>query len=361
MPYPANYGGVIDVFYKLIELKKLGIEITLHTFEYGRKQQKELEKYCVKVHYYNRNSFLKSLLSKEPFIVKSRANKALIKNLTDNDFPILFEGLHTTFPIFINKFSTQKVYVRTHNIEHLFYKGLSDSERNIPKKIFFKQEANRLYNYEPILNKVDGIFTISPYEQDYFSKKYGNKATYIPVFHEITKFSSTIECNDKFVLYHGNIAVSENVKAALFLIDVYKNSSFKLIIASSHHNKKITSEIKKYKNIQFSLLKSDNDLKNLFKKAHINALPTFQKTGIKLKLLNALYQGKFVIANNKMVDDTGLENNVEKANTKEEFLQKTAMLFDKKFDQETINKRLESLKKFNTEKSAEKIKSIIFE
>ena len=27
VPFPPNYGGVIDVFYKLIELKKLGVEI----------------------------------------------------------------------------------------------------------------------------------------------------------------------------------------------------------------------------------------------------------------------------------------------------------------------------------------------
>jgi hypothetical protein len=42
VPYPANYGGVIDVFYKLKNLHKAGVKIILHCFEYGRGEQKEL-------------------------------------------------------------------------------------------------------------------------------------------------------------------------------------------------------------------------------------------------------------------------------------------------------------------------------
>jgi len=51
IPYPPNYGGVIDVFYKIKELHQLNIEIYLHCFEYDRPQQKELEKYCKNVFY----------------------------------------------------------------------------------------------------------------------------------------------------------------------------------------------------------------------------------------------------------------------------------------------------------------------
>ncbi|MDL2222466.1 hypothetical protein LJB98_00015 [Bacteroidales bacterium OttesenSCG-928-M11] len=56
IPYPPNYGGVIDVFYKLKTLSENGINIILHTYEYGRKQAPELEKYCKKVYYYKRKN-----------------------------------------------------------------------------------------------------------------------------------------------------------------------------------------------------------------------------------------------------------------------------------------------------------------
>ena len=46
IPYPANYGGVIDVFYKIKALYKLGVKINLHCFKYDRTDSIELNKYC---------------------------------------------------------------------------------------------------------------------------------------------------------------------------------------------------------------------------------------------------------------------------------------------------------------------------
>ncbi|MBL4605261.1 MAG: glycosyltransferase family 4 protein [Flavobacteriaceae bacterium] len=359
VPYPANYGGVIDVFYKIKELASLGVEIYLHVFEYGKGKQEELEKYCKKVAYYKRNSFFESFVSSEPFIVKSRGNSKLIKNLKKIDAPILFDGLHTTYILTLNSFKNQKKYVRAHNIEHDFYKGLAKSESNLFKKKFFKREAKKLKHYERILNDLDGVFTISPYEQDYFEKKYGEKCIYIPAFHDANIYTKH-KPKGKQILYHGNILVSENVKAALFLIEVYKKSDFHLTIASSYQNKEVFKQIEKYKNIHFSSLKSDNDLIQLFQEAHINVLPTFQKTGIKLKLLNTLYQGKFVIANDFMIQDTGLEPLCELANTREEFLSKTKELYDKDFTESMIQNRLNTLKGFSPKVGAQKIIDIIF-
>ncbi len=49
IPYPPNYGGIIDVYYKLKSLHNLGVKIYLHCFDYGRGIKNELEKICVKV------------------------------------------------------------------------------------------------------------------------------------------------------------------------------------------------------------------------------------------------------------------------------------------------------------------------
>ena len=55
VPYPPDYGGVIDVFYKIKALSELGVKVHLHCFEYGRGQQNELNKICSSVTYYKRN------------------------------------------------------------------------------------------------------------------------------------------------------------------------------------------------------------------------------------------------------------------------------------------------------------------
>ena len=360
VPYPANYGGVIDVFYKIKSLHASGVEIYLHTFEYGKGKQQELNNYCKKVFYYPRNSFLKSFLSTNPFVVSTRTNKDLIKNLLLDENPILFEGLHTTFPILDNQLNGKKKFIRAHNIEHLFYKGLAKSESNIFKRLFFNQEAKKLKRYEKVFNKTQGVFSISRIEQDYFKKKYGDKCVYIPAFHDTKKHTSLKKRGD-FILYHGNLLVSENVKAALFLIDTYKDSNYQLVIASSYVNKEITASISKCKNIGFYHLIEEIDLYKLFEKAHINVLPTFQNTGIKLKLLNTLYQGKFVIANDLMINQTGLDSLCEKATTKVEFLKITEELFQKDFEPSIEKERQKILKNFAPKESAKKIIDIMFQ
>ncbi len=359
VPYPANYGGVIDVFYKIKALSKLGVEIYLHAFNYGKEEQKELNKYCKQVLYYQRNSFFKSFISKTPFIVKSRGNKQLVHNLKEIPEPILFDGLHTTYVLNLDEFKNQKTYVRAHNIEHHFYEGLKKSEKNIFKKIFYRLETSKLKKYEQILKNVDGVFSISPYEQTYFLKKYGNKSHYIPVFHqsEIKTYSAP---KGKNILFHGNLLVSENKSAAIFLIEVYKNSSFDLVIASNYKSKRISKKINKHKNIHFTKINSQQELNQLFKNAHINVLPTFQQTGIKLKLLNALHKGRFIIANDYMVKDTGLESLTERANTKEEFLNSSKKLFELEFTEVYMKQRTKVLENFHPKTSAKKMIDKIF-
>jgi hypothetical protein len=361
IPYPPIYGGVIDVFYKIKALHHLGIGVILHCFQYGKDEQPKLKEYCESIHYYKRNSYFSSILSNEfPFIVKSRGNEDLVSNLSQDEHPILFDGLHTTYILHQNVFKGRKLFLRAHNVEHRFYKGLAKSESNIFKRNFFKQESKKLKKYEAILHQMNGVFTISPLEQRYFEDKYGNKCVYIPAFHDNQRHTRYLK-KGKFILYHGNILVSENVKAAMFLIDVYKNSPYQLVIASSYFNDEVTKEIVKYDNIAFHSLVKENDLNRLFENAHINVLPTFQNTGIKLKLLNTLYQGKFVIANDFMVDDTGLEALCEKANTKVDFLQQTEKLFQIDFTPEMLEERKQVLQSFSPKESAKKLIAAMFD
>jgi hypothetical protein len=46
----------------------------------------------------------------------------------------------------------------------------------------------------------------------------------------------------------------------------------------------------------------------LVRNAQVNVLPTFQATGIKLKLLLCLFTGRHVVCNSPMVEGTGLES-----------------------------------------------------
>ena len=95
VPYPANYGGVIDVFYRVKALSEAGVKVHLHCFEYGRGKAEVLNR-CYEVKYYKRDTSFWKQFRREPYVVASRRSEALVKDLLKDDYPILCEGLHTT-------------------------------------------------------------------------------------------------------------------------------------------------------------------------------------------------------------------------------------------------------------------------
>jgi len=338
VPYPPDYGGVIDVYYKIKALHELGIKIHLHIFEYGRAQQIELQNICEQIFYYKRKLSFLQMFSIYPFIVISRKNKLLLKNLLQQPYPVVFEGLHTTY--FLKQLNVNKQFtiVRTHNIEHLYYSNLSISERNIFKRFYFYLESCKLKFYEKRLRYASGIAAISPSDFNYFNSKYG-KTYYIPAFHTNSKVLSKCGKGD-YMLYHGNLGVQENVVALEFLFkNVIHKVDFPLIIAGKNPSNELVSYCAKSQKITLIANPEAAQMQQLVEQAHICLLPTFQNTGIKLKLLYSLFSSRYCIVNKEMIDNTGLENLCEIANTGKEFCQKISYLKDKYFGIEEIEMR----------------------
>ncbi len=309
VPYPANYGGVIDVFYKIKRFHNKGIKVHLHCFEYGRGEQTELNNYCYSVNYYKRKTGISSQISSIPYIVKSRIAEELKNNLLKNDFPILFEGLHCCFLLDDETFKKRFKIVRNHNIEHDYYNELAKIETNPIKRKYFKTEAKKLNQFESILKNANLCLAISDNDFNYFKKTYpNNKFIHVPCFH----FNENIKVKPgkgDYVLYHGNLSVSENINAAKFIINnLFQSIDIPLKIAGLNPDDDLISLINKYAHIDLIKNPSDQEMSELMANAQINLLYTEQATGLKLKLLNSLFNGRHCIVNSKMVKGTSLAN-----------------------------------------------------
>ena len=127
IPYPANYGGVIDVYYKLEALHACGVKLILHCFECERPHAPELESICDKVFYYKRRTGVIANLTWLPYNVYSRKDHRLIENLLQNDYPILFEGLHSCYYMDDPRLRNRMKISRECNIEHDYYRHLAKS------------------------------------------------------------------------------------------------------------------------------------------------------------------------------------------------------------------------------------------
>src|ERR1017187_9622042 len=317
VPYPADYGGVIDVYYKIKALTEQGVRVHLHCYQYGRPESKELEKLCHKVYYYKRRIFKEPLFTRQPYIVATRNTPEILQNLLKDNFPIFFEGLHCCHYLSHPELKDRMKIVRMHNVEHVYYRSLAQIERNIFKKYFFYTESERLREFEPVLECADYIAAISPDDCDTFSQKYRN-VIYLPAFHANERVTSVGGLGE-FALYHGNLGVGENNEAALYLVkEVFRNFDYPLIIAGMNPSKELKKAVEDCPNVNVLPKAGTLEIANLISEAHINILPTFQQTGMKLKLINVLFQGRHCVVNKIMVHETGLEPLCHIANTPEE-------------------------------------------
>lgn len=351
VPFPADYGGVIDIFYKLKALYQNDVEIILHIYHYGRGQSKiELSKYCKEIYYYTRKVYKNPFMGTKPYIVSSRNSELLLENLKKDNAPILFEGLHCTYHLDHPSLAKRFKIVRTHNIEHQYYKHLEKSELRYFKKYFFRIEAEKLKKHQRILANANLIAAISPNDKTYFNKKFNN-AMYLPAFHS----NDTVNypgSYGNFILYHGNLSVPENYNAAIELVkNVFSNIQTPVIIAGNNPPKELIQLCKPYHHINLKTNISSAEIHELIKDAHINVLQTAQNTGIKLKLINALYLGKYAIVNPLMVDGSGLEELCIVTNRFEEMINQIELTMLKAFDEEHFQHRKDILLRYFSNQS----------
>lgn len=357
VPFPANYGGVIDVFHKVRTFYKLGVKVHLHCFEYGRGEQPELDKYCESVTYYKRKTAWYLVLSRIPYIVNSRKSNELEKNLKANEFPVLFEGLHTCYLLKDKKLKGRKTIYRESNIEHRYYQHLAKSERNWIKKIYLSIEARKLKRFEKEIRNASMSFIVSETDYHYLEMKYPqNKNYFIPSFHENEEVNIP-EGKGKFVLYHGNLSVSENYEAAIHLIrTVFSTIKVPFIIAGLNPPEFLISEVKKHDHITLIANASDHKMNELMENAHIHLLYTNQATGLKLKLLNILYHGRHCLVNSKMVEGTSLGQVCVVEDSADKQMIKIKQLMEIPVDRSEIEKRTKVLKEnYSNEVNAQRM------
>lgn len=357
VPFPANYGGVIDVFNKVKTLHELGWEVVLHCFTYDRAPSKELNKYCAEVHYYKRKMRGANLLSALPFIVVSRKSKALLDRLCLDDCPIIFEGLHACYHAGDERLKNRVKILRAHNIEHEYYWGLYQSEKSPMKRLYFQQESKKLKQFEAlILSKMDAVLSISQVEKKYFEARHKQVVLLYPFHH----YNHQLGDDKKpYCLYQGNLGVSENQAAIEFLLKVFKDLPHQLIIAGSNAKLTLKKSVQVLENVQLVENPDDEQLNDLVANAQINVMPTFQGTGVKLKLLNALFSGGHCLVNAEMVKGTGLADTVELAETIEEWQSKITTLMIVDFDAKLRAQREQDLAPFENHRLGETLSAFL--
>lgn len=361
VPYPPDYGGMVDVYYKVKFLYEAGVEIYLHCYAYGRAQQEILNKYCKAVYYYPRKTGIAGISLTLPYMLYSRRSDTLLQRLLQIKAPILFEGVHTAYYLDHPGLKERVKIMRNQNLEQDYYAQLAKKDRHILRKLYYKVEAKLLKQKEACLHSATAFFTVARHDHAFFKNLYPEKVhAYLPSFQPYTKVVS-LTGKGSYVLYHGNLGHVENEEAVLFLLEhVIPQLDIPFIIAGRMPTTAIRNACSQLKQVQLIADPDMQDMENLIAGAQVHVLPTFQATGLKLKLLHALFNGRHVIVNQEMVTGTGLQDICTLATGAADFVQQINKLMQQPFTEQDITERQEVLlQHYDNRKNAASIKSFL--
>lgn len=358
VPFPVNYGGVFDIYHKIVALHAAGIKIHLHCFSENNRRQNELNQYCERVYYYPRKKGIAGMSLQLPYIVSSRLDRKLWYRLDENDYPVLIEGIHAAGWLLNASTKKRKIILRLHNVEHEYYRQLFLSSSSTLKKMYYHFEAALLRKFEQKIASIpDHILTVSSEDAETYRRLFKvNTVDVLPVF---TGFTHDVPPSGtgSFCLYHGNLSVSENEKAVAWLLnEVFSNFDVPFVIAGKKPSPALKQFVARFSNAHLVADPTVAKMQSLIAEAQCHVLPSFNTTGVKLKIINALFHGRHCIVNGAAVKGSGLETVCHIAQTPEQFRERVQILTTIPLTPAEIDSRrlvLQNL--FNEEKNCKRL------
>jgi len=238
---------------------------------------------------------------------------------------------------------------------------LAEKETSFLKRFYYKSEAKKLEQWEKELPFVNSIVTISDEDYQYFSNKYLNqKVIRAYGFNAMDEISSNLG-KGKFALFHANLSVPENIDIANIIIEkIASITDYQFVIAGKSPSQELLNKALAQKNVKIIPNPSEFKMQNLIEEAHIHLMLTRQATGFKLKLITSLFNGRFVIANDEMLQGSGLENCVIVSNTVEDIMSNIHKYMKVPFSEEELEKRKSCIsQEYYNNKKAEDIIALL--
>ena len=155
----------------------------------------------------------------------------------------------------------------------------------------------------------------------------------------------------------------ENSKAAEYLVqNVFDSDAYPLIIAGLNPPERLQKLVKDKKHIRLVPNPGHAEMETIVKEAQVNIMVTFQTTGLKLKLLQTLYNGRFTLVNPAMLAGTELNELCTIAEDAAGLKTAIGELFGRTFEVGEIEKREKILaERFSNQRNASRLIDAVFE
>jgi len=321
LPFPPKDGGALATLnmtegflYHGHEVTMLAMNTSKHFYDPDQIESKIKESITLIAIPVNTDSSLFAalrnlLFSSVPYNIERFRTKdyeqMLINLLTNNKYDIIqLEGLSLVSYIpAIRKFSDSILILRAHNVEHQLWDSISSGMKPGIKKFYFKILSCRLKRFESeCLNMIDALIPITVKDETVFLKMGCKKPLFVaPAGITPEESGDTTNYNIIFpsLFFIGALDWIPNQDGLLWFIEnvwpdiVSKHPEMKFFIAGRNAPGSFCKKLRKQGIIfEGEVKNADNFTKN---KA-IMVVPLFSGSGIRVKILKSMSQGKVVIS-----------------------------------------------------------------
>jgi glycosyltransferase involved in cell wall biosynthesis len=292
---PPPYGGTLEVAGQVQNLVEEGYQVVVHaTAKAGYAHPKALslrEHTGVQFKTYPRNPWA-ILSASRPYTVGSRSTAPLKAALKTAKGHHIVQGTHLTgldFPI--------SAVLRWHNPEARYYRSLSHHASGL-EKVYLAWEAKKLERWESQLaNRWKGpVWALTAGDAAAWKALGGAPARVLP---PQKRFSGELPKGDSpspYVLVPGKFSVIENERAALWTTGI----ALPVLWAGHGFSQTLHDHAKEH---GIDLLEEPDDaaMAQAFHNAQVVVVHAEHSLGLKLKLVQAMYQARWIVAHEAAV------------------------------------------------------------
>jgi glycosyltransferase involved in cell wall biosynthesis len=201
---------------------------------------------------------------------------------------------------YVHKSFGKPVVLHEHNAEFVMWERLSEIENNPFKKALIKLEAGRIKRAEKMYAEDASIVFAAPNDIEELAKIGVDRDKLKPTYHLGEDFllerpDLEFDQTEKALLFVGTLTWEANVDGLIWFLDeiyplVLKNHpDIHFYIVGKNPDPRLVSRAQKYDSVE--LTGFVDELEPYFKKARAFVIPLRFGSGIKVKLLNAMYRG----------------------------------------------------------------------
>ncbi len=332
MPFPPRDGGSLATYNMLKGLAEEGNRVDLLAMNTAkhfsplalRQPESVIVERFVSVYVDNRvklSSLVTNLLvSSLPYnagrYISVKFREALAEMLKSVKYNVVqLEGLYLAAYIdTIREYSDARIVYRAHNIEHLIWERVGLNNNNLLKKWYIKGQSGRIRRFEHgVINRYDMIAAITENDMETLNVMGNNKPCIVAHFGMYDKNSRTAatQGSDELCLqFIGALDWLPNIEALQWFSEnvwkVLKNRypDLRFYIAGRNAGRRLVRYLRKTEADFLGEIESAAEFLNT---PGILVVPLLSGSGVRVRVIEAMYSAKPIIASSKAVSGISCE------------------------------------------------------